>query len=219
MLRLLVLLLMLANGGYFAWSQGLLRPYGFAPAQQSEPARMNQQLNPQAMRILLPEEAKKGDAMAAAAQKPLECLQAGLFDDSETLALRTKLEGSLPKDAWALEAVVEPARWIIYMGKYPNADAVAKKRAELASLNLRFEAVNNPALAFGLSLGGFESQTAADAALAAFSKRGVRTAKVVQERAEVRGTLLRLAAVDDAIKARLDDLKPSLAGKALRACK
>lgn len=216
MLRFLVLLLVLANGLYFAWAQGLLRPYGYAPAKQAEPERVSQQLNPQAIRVLRSDEAKKADA---AAQKPLECLQVGLFDDTETLALRGKLEASLPASAWAFESVQEPGRWIIYMGKYPSADALAKKRLELASLNLKFENVTAPALAFGLSLGAFEAQAAAESALAAMSKRGVRTAKVVQERPEVRGTLLRLAAVDDTLKARLDEFKPALGNKPLRACK
>ena len=43
MLRLAVVLLLLANGLYFAWSQGLLQDYGLAPAQQSEPQRLSQQ--------------------------------------------------------------------------------------------------------------------------------------------------------------------------------
>jgi hypothetical protein len=34
-----VLLLVLANARYFAWSQGCWRDWGFAPAQQSEPQR------------------------------------------------------------------------------------------------------------------------------------------------------------------------------------
>ena len=112
MLRLLVLLLMLANGLYFAWSEGLLRPYGFAPAQPSEPARMTQQLNPQAIRILPPDEAKKGEAMAAA-QKPLECLQAGLFDDSETLAELRRSEAKLSHWARSCEENFGPKRDLV----------------------------------------------------------------------------------------------------------
>jgi hypothetical protein len=50
------------------------------------------------------------------------------------------------------------------------------------------------------------------------SQRGVRTARVVQERSEQRGQYLRLPAVDDALRAKLDALKPQLQGKALRAC-
>ncbi len=230
MLRLLVLLLLLANGAYFAWSQGLLRPYGFGPSQQSEPQRIAQQLRPEAIRILKADEVTRAETAAetvaetvakaaTAAKGSMECLQAGVFDDIQAAALRRSLETLLPAGAWALAPVVEPARWIIYMGKYPNADALAKKRAELASLNLQFEPLTNPALEIGLSLGGFEAQGAADAALAALSRRGVRTARVVQERAELRGAMLKIAAVDDAIKARFEELKPALAGKSLRACK
>lgn len=54
MLRLLVLALLLANAGYFAWTKDLLAPYGFAPATQSEPQRLTQQIRPEAMRILTP---------------------------------------------------------------------------------------------------------------------------------------------------------------------
>jgi len=50
MLRLLVLLLVLANAGYFAWSQGLLAAWGFAPAATGEPQRR------QNVRTVLPEE-------------------------------------------------------------------------------------------------------------------------------------------------------------------
>ena len=59
MLRLIVLLLLLANAAYFAWSQGLLAPWGIAPAQQSEPQRLEQQIKPQALRILAPDEARR----------------------------------------------------------------------------------------------------------------------------------------------------------------
>ena len=219
MLRLLVLFLVLANGAYYAWSHGLLRGYGFAPASHAEPQRVAQQLRPEAIRLLKPDEARRAEAAPPVAAKPAECLQAGVFNDAQTARLRSTLESALPVGTWLLDGAVEPARWIVYMGKYPNADALAKKRAELASLNLRFEPLSNPSLEIGLSLGGFETQAAATAALAGLSQRGVRTARVVQERAEFRGSLLKIPAVDDAIKARLEEIKPLLAGKTLRTCR
>lgn len=219
MLRLLVLLLVLLNATYFAWSHGLLRAYGFAPVQQSEPQRLAQQIRPEAMRVLTPEEARRTETPAQTTVRPTECLQAGLFDDAQGLALRRALETSLPPGSWQLDAVVEPARWIVYMGRYPSVDALSRKRAELASLNLRFEPLSNPELEPGLSLGGFTSQAAANEELAALGRGGVRTARVVQERAEVRGSLLKMAAVDEALRARLEELKPALAGKPLRPCK
>jgi hypothetical protein len=47
----------------------------------------------------------------------------------------------------------------------------------------------------------------------------VHTAKVLQERPEGKGQLLKLPAVDDTLRAKLDDLKSALNGKALKACR
>ena len=218
MLRLLVLLLLLLNGMYFAWSQGLLRPYGFAPAQQTEPQRVARQIRPEAVRILSADEARRAELAAPTAGKSGECLQAGLFNDLQAVVLRQAAQTSLAPGSWLLEAVVEPARWIVYMGKYPDAQTLAKKRAELTSPNLRFEPLNNPALDFGLSLGGFDSEERARTELAALSQRGLRTATVVLQRPEARGNLFKLPVLDQALLPRLDELKTALAGKPLRAC-
>jgi hypothetical protein len=218
MLRLIVLVLLLLNGGYYAWSHGLLQALGFTPLQQNEPQRMTQQLNPEALRPLSEQELQTADVSPQAAAKPPVCLQAGLFNEAQSVALRRTLGSLLPAGAWLLDDAMEPGRWIVYMGKYANAAELEKKRLQLASLELKFVPLTNPALGLGLSLGGFETQAAAQAALEVFSRRGVRTARVVQEREEMRGTLLRLPAADDALRARLDELKPALAGKVLRPC-
>jgi hypothetical protein len=105
------------------------------------------------------------------------------------------------------------------MGKYASPEILAKKRSELASLNLRFEPLTDPALQWGLSLGGFATQAAADAARANLSQRGVRTARVLQERAQSTGIMLRLPAADEALQARLGALKSALGGRPLVACK
>ena len=218
MLRLFVLALVLVNAVYFVWSQGLLQALDLGPAPQTEPQRLAQQIKPEALRLLNAQELRQAEATSRVAAKPSVCLQAGLFDETQGALLRTALESSLPPDAWTLEPVVEPARWIIYMGPYANAEALAKKRAELTALKQRLEPLTNPTLARGLSLGGFETQAAAAAALNDVSRRGVRTARVVQEQAGLRGVMLRLPAADSTVRSRLDELSPVLAGKVLNPC-
>ena len=219
MLRLVVLALMLVNGLYFAWSQGLLQSWGAAPTQQSEPQRLSQQIRPEALRLLNTDEARRIESAAAPAARGPECLQAGLFDERQATAVRQTLEPLLPAGSWTLETAVEPARWIIYMGKYLTPDAVTKKKAELRQLGVSFEGLANPALEPGLSLGGFTSQAAAQQQLDRLAQRGVRTARVTQEREEARGQLLRLPVVDDALRARLEEIRTVLNGKPLRACR
>lgn len=219
MLRLLVLVLLLANGLFFAWSHGLLRAYGFAPAPVNEPQRMAQQIRPEAIQLLSSGELKRVEAQVQADLVPKECLQAGPFDEAQASALRTALEAaSLPAGSWQLEPGKEAARWIIYMGKYATAELLAKKRAELHELGVKSESVSSPSLELGLSLGDFETEAEAKTELGRLAPKGIRTAKVVQEREEATVSLLKLPAVSEALKTKLGDIKPALAGKPLKTC-
>ena len=219
MLRLLVLLLVLANAGYYAWAHGMLAAYGFAPVAQTEPQRVAQQIKPEALRILTPQEASLAQQTnIPSAAAATECLQVGVFNEEQTVVLRERLVSALPAGSWALESVQEPARWLVYMGKYSSPDAIIKKQSELRGLGVSFEALNNAALEPGLSLGSFLTQAEADLALARISKKGVKTAKVVQEREELRGQRLKVASVDTELRSQLENIKPMLAGKALKSC-
>jgi hypothetical protein len=218
MLRLIVLLLLLANGAYYAWSHGLLLPWGLGPTQQSEPQRLGQQLRPDGVKVLPTDDFRRMETLAAQAPRPPECLQAAPLDESMVAALRPVLE-SWPAGSWTFESVVEPPRWIIYMGRYADVEQVARKRAELRQLSISFEPLSNPEMEPGLSLGGYASEAAANQQLQVLAGRGVRTARVVQERPEQKGQRLLLPAVDDSLRYRLDELRTMLAVRPLRACR
>jgi len=227
-----VLLLALANIGYFAWTQGVLEPVGLVPSVQTEPQRMGTQIRPDAIRVLTPEETRQlenedtprrpsqgtSSPVSSADTFASECLQAGLFNEQQTAVLRTSLQSALPAGSWQFESSVEPARWIVYMGKYSTEEAMAKKRGELRQLGVAFRSVDSEALSPGLALASFPLQADAEKELARVATKGVRTARVAQERAEARGQILKLSAVDAALRAQLDTLKPQLEGKALRTC-
>jgi len=115
--------------------------------------------------------------------------------------------------------VVEPPRWIVYMGKYAGVEQLARKRAELRQRGVSFESLSNPELEPGLSLGGHPTEAAAVRQMEALAERGVRTARVLQERPEQRGQRLLLPAVDDNLRPRLDELRTALATLPLRPCR
>jgi hypothetical protein len=230
MLRLLVVLLLLANGAYFAWSRGHLAVLGLAPTPQTEPARLRMQIKPELVRVLRPADARPqelaalGPATATTttpspvAAKPPECLQSALLTDKLAQSVRSAAQ-ALPAGTWLIEPVEEPARWIVYMGKYTAADVMAKKRAELRQLDVNVEPLQNPTLEPGISLGGFPTRVEATKELADLNKRGVRTAKVVQEKPAVQGQVLRLPAVDEALRGQLDGVRQALGNATLRSCK
>ncbi|MEJ8835688.1 SPOR domain-containing protein [Ramlibacter sp. AN1133] len=218
MLRLIVLLLLLANGGYYAWSRGLLQPWGVGPLQQSEPQRLQQQIQPEAVRILRPDELQRVQEQVAQGPRPAECLATPMLDEPQLAQLGTALQ-TWPAGSWRFETVVEPPRWIVYMGKYADVELLARKRAELRQLGISFEAPTNPQLEPGLSLGTYANEPSALQQLDILAAKGVRTARVMQDRPEQRGQRLLLPAVDDALRAHLDELKTALGAKALRPCR
>ena len=223
MLRLIVLLLVLLNAGFYVYAQGYLAAFGFVPASQSEPHRISQQIRPEALRVMNLNKAAQLQiasplADANAITGPTECLQVGVFNEEQTLVLRERVASTLPQGSWVFENATEPARWLVYMGKYSSIEAVARKKSELRGMGVVFEALGNPALAPGLQLGSFTTQAEAQQSLAGIARKGVKTARVLQDRAEQRGQRLRLAAVDSMLRSQLDGIQPLLAGKTFRPC-
>ena len=216
MLRVLVLLLLLANAVYLAWGQGWLLPVGFGPTPQREPQRLAQQIRPQAVELMTSKELARLQARAQAT--PVMCLQSGLMDETQAEPVRRALQASLPAQAWVFDEFVTAERWIIYMGKFASPADLEKKRAQLTALSLPFETVTSPALAPGLSLGVFDSEEKASTALNALVPRGVRTARLLLEKPAVLSLRLRLPAVDETLQKQLGSVRAALNGIGLSAC-
>ncbi len=200
MLRLLVAALLVANLVFWGWhyppvAQALGLPGG-EPGR--EPQRMQQQIRPEAIQLLTPvglpltgaepaagptgptsgTSAAPGSAAPATAS-PL-CLEAGpLSDGAANAALRELSQAGVPAGSWVDSRRELPGRWIIYMGRYPERDALQRKIEEVHRLNLNFTELKSPPdLAPGLALGDFGTQADAQARLDKL--RGVRTARVMQ---------------------------------------
>ena len=243
MLRWLVLVLLLLNVGIYARGQGWLLAYGWGVAPQHEPQRVAQQIRPDAL-VILPGTPASAASMApdAAASAPAAatsepeldpapapavtaseaastvCWQATDLDPALAEALRPVLSANFPDGAWVLDELGLPARWMVYMGKFPNTNELARKRQQLTDLNVKFSLPANPAWASGLSLGVFSSQDGANTALQELVRRGVRSARVVQERPSTRHYRLRLPALSGSEQAALAAVRAVLADKTLDIC-
>ena len=238
MLRLTALLLVLANLGYFAWSQGHLRALGWGPDEQREPERLERQMSPEKLKVERVAEAPRtaeppaapapaapepaAPAPSAAAPRPEDttaCYQAPGFTPAQAQALRVVL-ATLPtlNGRWTLDEAVLPTRWLVYMGRFADNEVLARKKAELRQLRIEFRDAGVPALMPGLALGTYSSEAAAQQALAELAPKGVRTARVMREREEQRNYTLRLGAVTPAQRAEVEGLNTALAGRKLLPC-
>ena len=158
--------------------------------------------------------------MSAATDTAIRCLEAGPLDSAAAASTERSLAAAgLQAAQWQTRRLPAGDAYLVYMGRFPDAAAAARKQDELHQLKLQATEVRNaPALQPGLSLGQYDSAAAADAALARFAQRGVRTARVVAlpGQGPVR-SLLRLPQADAAVQA----LAAAMAlpgGKAFKAC-
>jgi hypothetical protein len=216
MLRILVLVLLLANGVYFAWSQRYFQVYGFAPATLTEPQRLQAQIKPENIRLLTEAELEK--ALAPVAQPARDCLQAGPLNDKQVAMVRKALEAALPAGSWEIETTPAAARWVIYMGRFASDELMLKKQAELKALGVDGQAAAAGELEPGLVLAVLESEAAAKTELARLATKGIRTARVLQGRDAGPVHLLKIPAATEPLRAKLADTKAALAGVALKAC-
>lgn len=248
MLRLAVLVLLLANAAYYGWSSGLLAPWGFAPQVEGEPERLRQQIAPESLQIVAPDQARDAAPRPQPAPAPVSpeppvpsappaqtpasngasatlgdprpqagvCLQAGPMNEARAVAVRGAL-AALPSGSWTMEASELAGRWMVYMGRFPDEETTAKKRAELRALKVAFDRPGS-ALEPGLSLGRFATEEAAQRGLADLIAHGVRTARVVQERAPETRQLLRLPAATNEMRAQLAGLAIAWGDTPLQPC-
>lgn len=148
---------------------------------------------------------------------PTVCLQAGTFDERQIAAVR-KAAASLPDGSWRVEAVQLPGRWMVYIGKLADANAVSARRAELRGLGVDTDRPGS-ALEPGISLGRYSTEEAAQRGLEQVNRKGARGARVVQERRDVPAYMLRLPKADPALHSQAKrQLRGALGGRELKAC-
>lgn len=250
MLRAVVILLVLANAVYFAWTGGHLAALGLAPQEQAEPQRLREQVNPDMVRLLnsaqpvapaasppspspssapppppTPDPAATppaGATMAAepaqapaAPQLPTACWRETGYSEAQARQLRSAL-GSAPglQGLWQIDEARLGGRWVVYMGKFSD-EMMQRKKAELKEFKVDYREVRVPHLSPGLALGTYSTEAAAQQGLQEVTRKGVRTARVAQEREESISYTLTLPAVTAPQREQAQAL---LGGKALSAC-
>lgn len=233
MLRASVVALLLANLAFWAWSTGALESLGWAPARERDPTRLEQQVRPDAVRVLSPTAATAALQAArpasapgnAAARSPLLCLEAGPFAPGAIeVAEHALAAAALPEGSWVRTNRNLAASYAVVLGPFGNRDALRKKREEISRLRLPFEALDLPgdgagaAPQPGFALGRYDSRDAAEAALTAFNQRGVRTARVALLRPASSESRLRVEYATPAQAEQLRALSGGAFGAGFAAC-
>jgi hypothetical protein len=128
------------------------------------------------------------------------CAETPPIDDAQFAALKSALnKAGVPADAIAERRQPKGGAWIVYLGRYADAQTWQQKADEMRKLGVKFERVNTPStLAPGLSLGQFSSQLDAAKKFDELTRHGVHGAKVVTITAPILLRHLQVRATDPA---------------------
>ncbi|GAP34472.1 hypothetical protein [Piscinibacter sakaiensis] len=162
--------------------------------------------------------APSATAASSAAAAPA-CLEAGPYAATELASAEALLKQRLAAGVRWTTRQVAGSSWMIYMGPYPDTEWLERKKAELGRIRggIAYEDVQSPPeLARGLSLGRFPTQAAANATLAQYRLRGIRTARVVSAGPGPAQSFLRVPAADAVTQSQLAALRP--AGRTFTRC-
>jgi len=217
LLRALVVLLLLANIAFFAWSRGWL---GAPPHHaEREPERLLAQVRPDVVTVLPAGTASA--AVQAARAAALQCLEAGPFADATVSAAEAAIApASLPEGSWArVESAAGAPMWLVFAGRYPEAALRKSREDDLRKLNLSFELITAPPdLAPGLVLSRHTSRDEAQAWLNARSATPLRGARLVQLPSPPPAYRLRVARADPDQAERLKALPADALAGGFRPC-
>jgi hypothetical protein len=228
--RVLFLLLLLANAGFFAWSR--LSPRETA----ADPAPLARQIEPEKLEIVAPsalpspalptppKPAAASPAPAAAVPPPptvsLKCIEWGSFTLADAAQAEKALEPLALGPRLAQRRIEETAGWWVFIPSQTNRQGALRKAAELKGLGVGdyFIMQEEGPLRWSLSLGVFRTEEAAQARLAALREQGVRTAQVGQRETAVPKVWLRVRGVDPALERQLAKVARQMSGSELRSC-
>ena len=213
-MRALFFLLVLANLLFYAWHAGYIGP---DPAATGEPGRLTQEIAPEKIRLVSADQAR---ALVGKTPKPLACLEWGAFPAQDFERAQALLAAISPSPRFSARKTDESVGWWVYLPPLPNKPTADKKGAELKQLGVSdFFVINEDGPnKLAISLGVFKTEEAARNHLETLAKRGVKSARAAERETRVAKTILQFREVDDALRARLTDLRKEFSGQDLKDC-
>lgn len=222
-MRAFVLVLVLANILLFAYQQGWL---GQWPQEGREPARVAQQVEPQALRLLTDAEVQRlreggrNSGSNAERKEVAACLELGDFAPDVAARVQQRLEATNPA-ARISTAEVDAVGW--HMVFLPPAKTRAD--AERAAEDLRSKGVrdllvieDNSPLRYAISLGQFKDRDLALKHQAELEQRGVKGVRISMRSAAAPTTRVRVSPADAALAQQLAALQKEFGATRLAPC-
>lgn len=222
MLRAALVVLLVANALFYAWTQGLFAPLLPAPdAADREPQRVAAQVNAEAVSAL--PDAAASAAVQAVRTAALRCVEAGPFSEADAAVAEAALASSdLAPGTWQRDLQRGGSSYLVFAGRYPEQAARSARAAELRRLKLNYETIAEPEdLAPGFVISRHSNRDEAERALAAVRRLPIRDVRLATLPPGPPQVWLRVPRADPALRTRLQALaatEPALGAGGFKAC-
>ena len=230
MLKFIFWSLLAINAALFAYGRGYL---GHFSGNEREPERLLNQLNADKLAIISPEKANNAAAAVAAsaaaaasakaAPEVLACVEIASFVLADARRFEAQLAPLNLGDRQSRHNLpgTEVSSYIVHIPPQGSKEGADKKAAELRGLGVTnyFIMSDNSPLRWGISLGVFKTEGAAQNLLAALMKQGVRTARITPRMSGSKLLGFQFREVDAPLKAKLEQIRAAYPNTETRACK
>jgi len=210
-MRLVVILLLAANGLFFVWSQGWLDGLTGLPAHAGrEPQRVEGQQHPERIQPL--------SASAVATLGQYSCLELGPLDSDTALSAAQAALKSAGAEFQQRSADVAGV-WVVATIKLADPEFRARKETTYKQLRIPFEPLDGlPAEQPAFVLSRHPSQAEATAEAAALDRRGLKGLRVLTLKAPQTRYTLVVPQADGLLAGRLKVSKDAAFAAGFKAC-
>ena len=227
MLKLIFWLLLLANAALFAMQKGYL---GAFYSDGREPARIGKQLQADKIKLVAsdgapaataaPAAAAAASAPAAADLAPVACTEIGNFSASEARRFSSQLAERTPNLKFVRREIQEVASHMVYLPSLGSKEAADKKADEVRRLGINdfFVIQDSSALRYGISLGIFKTDEAAQKQVASLAKRGLSGAKAGTRSVSSSKVAFQLRDMGGDARLAFDKIKTDFPTQEVRSC-
>ena len=214
-MRTLFYILVLANVALFAFGW-----FGGGAEANGDAQIIGQQLNPEKIRLLTPEQVSALTRKPDPAKVATACLEWGAFVGGDAARAGQALD-PLGLGAKLMQRKQEDvAGFWVYVPPLASRQVATQKASEFRRLGVDeyFVVSDDPKWRNAISLGVFKTEEAAKARLDAVRAKGVKSASIGARETQFSKTYFQVREATSAVAARLNELKQGFAGTEVREC-
>jgi hypothetical protein len=213
-MKALFLILLLANLGFYVYSEGYLDS-----GQEAADGAQRSPLNAEKIRILTAAQVA-GLPKSKLLPKTAACMEWGSFSAADAARAGQALQGLALGDRLTERNIDEPAVWWVFYPPLGTKAAGEKKLEELKRLGIEdFYLVQDEGKwRYAISLGMFSNQDGAKKHLEAMRAKGIRTAQAAERQPASRKVVIQIRDGGEAAVARVNEVKSGFPGAEVRAC-